>query len=690
MNVMTRELVAPARLPAPLRETTAPATQAVSLDLTGLLRGLRRRWLWIALPAALALAAALGAALLVKPRYASAVQILVDPREFVVLPSQGGVSQGTSAELAASESETAAGLLRSAGVLSRVVRGQSLDQDPEFLGPAPVAGFDDAAQRALTTLGLRTTVRRAERSFIVEVEVWTRDSEKSARIANAIAQSYLADRLSARAALTGRAAEALDARLDDLGRRVREADQKVADYKSRNALIGADGSLVAEQQLTELSKQIVTAQARVVEARKRQDQVEAARTNPALLGDSADALASATVSQLRARYAEASRQSATLATRLGPQHPDVTMARAQLKDARAQLEAELARIGRAAQGEMDRARASETGLERRLAALKGTAGETSEALVRLRELERQAEASRTIYSALLNQAKLFTEQQGIDNANARVVSPAVPSPRTSGPSRMLIVMGGLIGGLLLGFALALVRELTDTVLYEKADFAAVAHMPVLAALPPGRRPRGSGPEATRLDPADTPLAGIAHRLADLLGTPTGRSRSLVFLALEPGFETTRLAFAVAVSLSLDDASVLFVDARGRDGLTAGLRAGDEPGLSDVIGRRTPLERAMVLHDEPGVGILTAGRAEGAVRPTPERIHTALLEPASRFAHVVVDGGAPLRDGSALAYAAAVDDVVLVASAGHTRRPALEESVELLARTGANLRGLVLV
>jgi Mrp family chromosome partitioning ATPase len=218
---------------------------------------------------------------------------------------------------------------------------------------------------------------------------------------------------------------------------------------------------------------------------------------------------------------------------------------------------------------------------------------------------------------------------------------------------------------------------------------------VLGVLPRDRhakvaRAKAALPQASGLDPAGTPMAGLAHRLADFLGAPTGRARSLAFLALEPGFDATKLAFAVAVSLSLDDTRVLFVDARGGDGLTAGLDAGEEPGLAEVMGRRFPLERAVFLQDEPGVGILPAGRNLGHVRPTPDRVQAALLTPAGGFAHVLIDAGAPLRDGAALAYAAAVDDVVLVAAAGRTKRPALEESIDLLHQAGASLRGIVLL
>ena len=152
------------------------------------------------------------------------------------------------------------------------------------------------------------------------------------------------------------------------------------------------------------------------------------------------------------------------------------------------------------------------------------------------------------------------------------------------------------------------------------------------------------PRAGAIDAAGTPMAAVACRLADHLGAGGGRSRSLLLLSLEPGFTGTQLAFNTALALALDERKVLFVDARARDGLTACLEAGGEPGLADVVGRRCPLERAVFLQDEIGIGIVPAGRGGSvAGRSSPERIREALLGPAARFAHVVIDGGSPLAE-----------------------------------------------
>ncbi|WP_204268607.1 hypothetical protein, partial [Enterobacter hormaechei] len=70
------------------------------------------------------------------------------------------------------------------GIVARTMR--SLRES--ILGAAPPV---DARQRALDNLRRRLAVKRADKVFVVDVIVTTRNPEKSARIVNAIARAYL-------------------------------------------------------------------------------------------------------------------------------------------------------------------------------------------------------------------------------------------------------------------------------------------------------------------------------------------------------------------------------------------------------------------------------------------------------------------------------------------------------------------
>src|SRR4051812_36429804 len=101
--------------------------------------------------------------------------------------------------------------------------------------------------------------------YVIEAILSTTDPQKSARIANAIATTYIDQEVAAKSELARRMSASLAARLDELRARVQKSEDRVEDYKSRRNIIGASGRLVSEQQLTEINNQLVQARARVAE-----------------------------------------------------------------------------------------------------------------------------------------------------------------------------------------------------------------------------------------------------------------------------------------------------------------------------------------------------------------------------------------------------------------------------------------
>ena len=105
------------------------ASEAVTIDLRGAGVVLRRRKWWLLVPLALCALGGLAGAMMVKPRYASTVQLLADPRELQVVRPDATLRVQT-AELSASDAETTLGVLRSASILGKVVEQQGLNADP--------------------------------------------------------------------------------------------------------------------------------------------------------------------------------------------------------------------------------------------------------------------------------------------------------------------------------------------------------------------------------------------------------------------------------------------------------------------------------------------------------------------------------------------------------------------------------
>ncbi|MGB6758135.1 MAG: hypothetical protein WBE82_09485 [Xanthobacteraceae bacterium] len=106
-------------------------------------------------------------------------------------------------------------------------------------------------------------------------------------------------------------------------------------------------------------------------------------------------------------------------TTLGPRHPAVLNIQAQADRLRHMIDSEIDRTAVAARTEYESAKASERTIADNVKALEGTTVNTNQAMVGLRALEREAQASRDLYQAFLVRARETGEQQQIDTKNIR-------------------------------------------------------------------------------------------------------------------------------------------------------------------------------------------------------------------------------------------------------------------------------
>lgn len=460
------------------RATAAPATAASPgviarlTDPAWLVSTLWRRKRLVLLCAVLGAVLAGLASLLLPSKYVSTAQLFIDPRDLRVLQNEvspNSVSGDPSAITGYLESQ--ARVIASDSIKSRVVASEGLDLDPEFGGEAAKTGLmrllsdllpssgappRDGMLWALAALDKSVTVRRGERTFVIDIAVTSREAEKAARIANALANAYLDDQASVRADAAQRATSALTSRLEELRNRLRTAEEKAEKYKEANNIVGVGGGKsITDDQLALNNAQLVALRTRVTEARAKYDQTLATRAASIEAGAIPEAVASNTMTALRSQLGAALSKEADMLASLGSRHPALAAAQAQVRDARRQIADELGRIARAAKVELDRAVEAEREIARRVLQLTTTQYAAGRASVELRELEREVESSRVVYDAFLRRARETGELAGIDTTNARIISAAMPPLEKSGITRRTIALLGGFAGAAAGAALVL-------------------------------------------------------------------------------------------------------------------------------------------------------------------------------------------------------------------------------------------
>src|SRR3984885_11293769 len=389
--------------------------------------------------------------LLVPHKYTATTQILIDPMDLRGAAQSDISTTIPQSDAAVLQVESQARVIASDNVLSRVVATEGLDHDPEFTHGAMAEKYGPLA--ALSELQKRVQVKRSERTYVVDVSVTSEDPDKAARLANAIAQTYLAEQTEVRSNAARQISQALTARLKELQTRVRDAEQKVEAYKASHNIVGATGELVNEQQLTSLNAQLSAARARTSEAKARLDQVESVLHSKTPIGAFPEAVQSQTISMLRSQYAEIMRRDAEQKSSLGERHPAVIEIEAQGARLQKLIEDEVSRIA-----QFDRAKADEDMQSRQVDALKNTAVSTNESLVGLRELERDVQASRAVYESFLVRSRETGEQEQVDTKNIRIISKADrPLYRSSPPPGLMLGLAAALLGFASGVGIVIMR-----------------------------------------------------------------------------------------------------------------------------------------------------------------------------------------------------------------------------------------
>jgi polysaccharide biosynthesis transport protein len=641
-----------------------------------------RRAGWIVSGVLIALVAALLFISVMPPAYTASTEVVVQPTDLKAV--DGAVTQTSNQpDTSVALVETAARVLTSSKVLERVVEKLGLASDPEFTHPpsrlkglvAEVrkalhvdaqAPADDPLQDALKQLSKQIAVRRSERTFVIDVAVKSNDPLKAAQVANAIVDSFLEVQASARADASRRISDALTSRLSELRDSVRRNEDAVQRFKVAHNLVVANGQLVNEQQLSEVSNQLLAAENRTADAKAKLDQVEAAAQgrDPGAIPES---LQSQTIGSLRSQLAQVSKQEADARVIFGARHPQIAQMRSQVEAVRRALDGEVQRIREAARIEYDRSRASEAALRANLARQQTKGTEANAAQIRLRELERDAEASRSVYEAFLVRARETAEQERVDTLNAWVASPATPPTERSFPPPNLTVFGAaLVLGLLFGAGAGLLRERLDPRLWTSGRVEAVTGVPVLATI-----------DALR-------------------GRPAMRDKERAGPAFEAGYGTDGL-LALVQDLTGGRAATLgrVVFLLGARDEHTGVAAGWLAAVAAAEGHRTTLVRLVGAAPKASPSGAAAGEPVEFVDPTEPWQVPVLIERLKGCLADLTEGGLLIVAGrhTSLAIPQLVGfadaALVVLARARSTRAQARAVAQRLKGRAGV-LRGAILI
>lgn len=554
----------------------------MGIDIFELPGILLKRWLYVLVTALVCATLAGAFVTLRKPVYTATTDILIDPQGLAASPADPNqIRSGAAQDVGILESQLF--VLTSREVLDKVVDKLDLRND-RFLNPAGLADKEMALDAAVGALQKNITAVREGQSFVITLTIKHRDVKKAAEIANAITSIYLKRVHEARSDASTRASGAFELQAKDLAEKLRRAEEELDTFKGEHNLIstGQQG-LVIDQQVEGVNKQLIAARADLELKRANYNQVKSLTIGTIESGGIPEALASTSLSSMRARYAELVSGADQLAATLGASHPKLQAARSQVSGMRQVMEQELSRIRTSMKGALDRAEANTAALQRRLDTLTTSSLDTSEAGIRARALQSEVDALRALYKTFLTRASELGQRDAVNINNSRVISKAVASGGSSFVTKIIIVIAGGLFGIAAGSGLAVLREVAGRLLAgnrvrEEAtqvygmdekdageEQAAPALLPIIAYIPTSRKkPKVFGLSGRKLlDDPDRDIErraqiGVSRTVDTLLqASRSGQPSTVLFLSPDNDNAGSRIVTDVAGALHRLDKEVLY-------------------------------------------------------------------------------------------------------------------------------------
>ena len=550
----------------------------------------------------------------------------------------------------------------------------------------------EAATRIVRNIKQQIIVRQLGESYVIAVRMDHQDPVLAAEIANAVARQYINDQLDERAGLAERAIRTLEDRVGTLRQQLVDAETAVENYKSERLLVDGIGSEAAARQATDASGQLALARADLATAEARASQI---RGLVATAGDAAAAevLGSTLVTALRNTRAQLQQEESELSARYGSTYPGLVKVQAQIDRIDDELEAEVKNVVAAIESEAEVARIRVSSLENALQELEKQVLGVSRAAVELRQLEREAEALRDVYEALLSRLRATSSQTGRPQVQTRIIEAAeVPAVPTTPRTKLLTAFGGVLG-LMLGLAAALFLEMGARTYRSFTEVERDLGLPVLSVVPLTKR-MDHRRAMKQLTERGRPLYEAAIRQLRtriLFATSEENSRSILITSSMKGEGKTTTSLALAHLMSLMGRSVVLLDFDPKGAaLSEAFGDSDTGGVYELLTGTIGIDEAVRRPEglEFDAIIATEGKDVDDVL-TPEGAERLIRELKTRYDTVLVDTPPVLALSDALVVAPLVDAVVFLVAADATTRRSARRSISALNEVGALVSGVVL-
>lgn len=722
---------------APLGALAQPeAADDDTIDLRAIWRLIvKHRWLLVAVAAA-GLVAALLLSFIQTPQYLASTTVQVDKRApRVVKFQEDPVSEGDERSAIGTQLE----ILKSRALAERVIEELRLDRqelsdlqrqaeqasepagdEASAEGGAPqgegwgavlsgmtermkdsytkmrepaMRSADQINRQAVVDEFVKTVkVEQLRNTRMIRISAENADPQLAARMANSMAQAFIALSLERRLESSAYAKTFLETQLGLTKAKLEESERRINEYsRSRNILTLDEKTNVINQTYTDFASALSKAE---FERIKLESEFDAIRSNP---DSSRQVLESRVIQTYKEQRARLDAEYQLNAKIYKKDFPKMQQLEAQINDLDGKVESEVQSILRSLRNLLDTARSQEAQLAKRLGQARSEIVSGQDKNVDFNLLKREVDTNRELYDGLLQQVKEVGVAGGVEANNIQVVDKAHAPLFPHKPRLGLNAAIGLMAGLMLGLLLVFLLESLDDSIKFSDEVEKLLAVPLLGVIPKIRE-KVNLPSIALLAHED-PRSHLAEayrsvRTSLQFSTSEGAPRRLVLTSTTKNEGKSTSALALAINFAQLGKRVVLMDGDMRNPTVHKLLGMTNVfGLSNYLSGHAQADGVLVQATTiPNLSVITSG----PIPPSPVDLLTGprfleLLDSLELGGvdYIIIDGPPVLGLADAVVLGNQVHSVLYVAQANLTRKSHIKDAFRRLRMAGVLPRGVVL-
>ncbi|MEE9445823.1 MAG: polysaccharide biosynthesis tyrosine autokinase [Cocleimonas sp.] len=538
----------------------------------------------------------------------------------------------------------------------------------------------------------KTLIQPIAGTHLVEVVYDAPDAELAKDVVMSIINNFIKLQIETKSETGEYAKTFFTKQLEEAGERLDKSESVLLDYSNKHGILRVDDKQTVNlKKLGNLDDALVQAEIKRIEAESLYSQMQKTGSVSAFLS-------SPVVGSLKARLVKLEGDYQEMLKTFKPNYPSMVSLRQQINNANGKLQKEKGSIQRSMKADYLAAKQQEGRIRGELRQFNKKLGKLQNSSLDYNNLKREVTTNTKLYDSLQGSLDKINVASQANTSSISIVEPAVVPIHKFKPKPKLNLLLGLLSGLILGLALAFLREAFDQSVNSAEDLQNITGLPVLSNIPRISKAAAQGRmgliSAMMPDTAAAEAYRILAAKLRFMKKEAEDGRVMLITSAQPNKGKSVSASNVACSLAKMGMKVLLVDADlRRPSMHEKLGIDNGAGLTDFLSGEIDLVGiTQPVKQVSGLYAITAGKytSDPVSLLSHERMSYLTTRASQIFDYVIVDAPPVIGFADTLILSSLATSTIIVDQEKTLKINNVKYVLEQLGRVSNNVEGYLLV